>query len=188
MAKDGTELVVGANGKVWIAAEDATAPDDATSALAAGWVDLGYVSEDGVTFSDAIDKKRVMAWNSRRPVRLIAGTGTTTVTFNMLQWNINSVEFALGGSVETNGDEYTFTPDADTDVYRSLCVEWMDGDKSYRLYFSRGITSGEVEVALTGTDETVLPVTFEAMPAETGGVVDPAYLLFTDDANFAAGS
>jgi hypothetical protein len=49
------------------------------------------------------------------------------------------------------------------------------------------MTSAEVEIVLTQTDESPLPVTFEAMPNESDDseVSDP-YLLFTNDPAFGS--
>jgi hypothetical protein len=290
---DAGNIVVGAGGRVWVAPEGTTAPTDSTTALAGAFVDLGFVTEEGVKFSDTIEKKLVRAWNARRPVRRIAGNATTLLDFGLLEWNAATFVFAMGGGDLTGitgavaeveavalasladtdsfyltwnaaesteivadftgpdtgtynaagiqaaiegiagftadvtvdevtttgfrvtwddagaqtdgpltvtngtggvtglvavliagaaatGTEAVFVPDQDSDDFRSLVVEWADGTKNYRLYVPKGVTTGSIEVALTQTDESPLPVSFEAMPDEG----DDPYSLFTDDPSF----
>lgn len=100
MGKDATELVVGAGGRVWFAdLDDATAPTDSTTALVGNWKDGGFVGEEGVTFHDTVEKKRVPAWNARRPIASIPGDASTTLAWSFLQWNADTIAFALGGEV-----------------------------------------------------------------------------------------
>ena len=188
--KDGEELVVGANGRMHVGSYDATLPTNATSALGGTWFDLGLINEDGVTFSDEIEKKRVIAWNARRPVRLIPGLATTTAAFNLLQWNTESFIFAMGGgSVDpAAGGGTVYTPDRDADDFRRLIVEWTDTYR-YRLLFPRGVVQGSIEIALAQTDESPLPVTFEAMPDESDDTeVEDPFLLYTNNPRFTEGS
>ncbi len=103
------------------------------------------------------------------PLTVTNGTGGVT----------GMVAVLVAGAAAT-GTEAVFVPDQDSDDFRSLVVEWADGTKNYRLYVPKGVTSGSIELALTQTDESPLPVSFEAMPDEG---VDP-YSMFTNDPAF----
>lgn len=179
------QIVVGGNGKVYVAPVNTTAPDDATTALGSGWVDLGYLSEDGVTATFAKTTETIRAWQSLYPVRRITTEASATVSFALRQWNSKTVPFALGGGTvsEPVAGEYEFIPADPSDIdERALCVEWQDGTRNYRLYFPKGMVVESVETNITRSSASDLPITFEATPGDG----DDAYTLFTDDASFEA--
>lgn len=181
-----SQVVVGANGKVWVADIGTSAPTDATSALAAGWTDLGYVSEDGATFSEGKDITDIGAWQSFYPIRYIINSRQVTLSFTLRQWNNVTVEFALGGTITGGPSAFTYTPPSpETLDLRQMALEWTDGAKSYRLYVRRGLVSETVETQLIRTDAANLPITFSAMDPGSGTAV---YSLFTNDTNFALSS
>lgn len=184
MPADTDEIVVGGSGTVYVAPVATTAPVDSDSALAGGFVDLGYVTEDGITFTDTKDVSDLNAWQSFYPVRRIITSRASSVSFALEQWNEVTTVFAFGGGTITNlgGGEYKYTPpDADDLDERALVVDWVDGTKNYRLYMPRGIVMEAVETNVTRTDRAVLPITFGAI---SDGATAP-YLLFTDDPAFA---
>lgn len=177
------QVVVGANGKVWVAAIGATAPTNAAAAMPAGWTDLGYVTEDGATFTDGKDTTPIAAWQSFYPIRYIVNTRMVTVSFAMRQWNNATVGFALGGVISSNAGEWTYTPPAPESIdFRQFALEWFDSTKSYRLYVRRGLVTENVETNLVRTDSAVLPITYSAMDPGAGGAI---YSLFTNDAAFS---
>jgi len=191
MTNDASQVVVGANGIVWVGAITATAPTDATTTMDADWTDLGFVSEDGATFTEGKDITDIGAWQSFYPIRRIITGRSVQVSFAIRQWNKDTVEFALGGTVETNTGEFMYTPPSPEEFdERSLTLEWFDGTKSYRLYMPKGIVSESVETNLVRTGAADLPVTFAASDPGVDINDDPIsiYTLFTDDPAFAAAS
>lgn len=190
MANDAGNVVVGANGKVWVAEIDATAPDDVTTNMdnIAGWTEMGFISEDGATFTEGKDITDVGAWQSFYPIRRIVTGRNVQVSFALREWKRATVEFALGGVVAPNGvGEFTYTPPSPDDLTeKSVVLEWFDGTKSYRIYMPRGIVSDNVETNLVRTGAADLPVTFSATDPGTDELGDPIsiYTLFTDDPSF----
>lgn len=177
------QIVVAGNGKVYVAPTTATAPSDATTALSVDWVDLGYVSEDGVSATFGRTTETVGAWQSLYPVRRITTEASAMVKFNLRQWNSDTVPFALGGGTitEPSPGEYEFVPaDPSTIDERSLIVEWQDGARHYRLYFPKGMITDAVETNITRSSAADLPISYEATPASG----DDAYTLYTDDTAF----
>lgn len=188
---DATQVLVGANGNVYVGAITATAPDDVATPLGGDWTNLGYISEDGATFTEGKDITDINAWQSFYPVRRVVTGRTVTVSFTLREWSLETIEFALGGTVTTEGDEYIFTPPAPDELdERAIVLEWTDGDKKYRLYVPRGIVSENVETNLTRSGAADLPITFAATDpgADGSGNPLPAYVLFTNDPSFGSGS
>jgi hypothetical protein len=173
------QVLVGASGKVWTAELGVTAPTNAATAMPAGWYDLGYVSEDGATFTEGKEITDIGAWQSFYPLRKIVTSRLVTVSFGLEQWNNATIELALGGSVTANAAEWKYEPPAPEVLdLRQLAVEWFDGALQYRLYIRRGLVSENVEINLQRTSAAMLPITFSAMDA--GGGNKP-YSLFTND-------
>ena len=182
--KDVDEIVVGANGTVRVAPVGTAAPADEDAAPGAGWVDLGYVNEDGVTFRDAKTLEVISVWQLFHAARRIVTGRDTSVDFVLRQWGKDQVPFAFGGgTVSTlSAGHHKFTPpEPETIDERALMVDWADGTKNYRLVIARGMVTDAVETNIVRTSAADLPISFAVNGSDAG---DPWYLL-TDDPAFA---
>lgn len=185
MAKDVDEIVVGANGTVRTAPVGTAAPADEVAAPVAAWIDLGYTSEDGVTFTDAKTLEPIPVWQLFNPARRIVTEREVTVAFTLRQWNVQTVPFALGGGAvtEPTPGHYKYTPADPEDIdEKALMIDWQDGTKHYRLIVVRGMVSESVETQIVRTAAADLPVTFMVNGVDSGA----AWYLLTDDPAFEA--
>lgn len=190
MAQNPSQLVVAGTGSLWAAPYGTTLPTTGISqALATAFEELGYVTEDGLTFASNPTVEDFMAWQTRSPVRRELVGQELTVTFALEQWNERNLTLAFGGGRVTDlaGDAFRFDFLADTDALEesSLVCNWNDGDKRYRLVVPRGNVTDSTEVQLTRSQLGVLPVSFKALSPGDGQSI--AYIL-TDDDNFAPAS
>jgi hypothetical protein len=192
MGNDASQVVIGANGRIYTGPIDTPAPTDSGSALDAGFVNLGYTSENGANFTEGKDVADISAWQSFYPIRKVVTGRSVAIAFTLRQWNRDTVEFSLGGTVvDEGGGEFSYTPPEPEELdERSLILEWEDGDKHYRLYMPKGIVAENVTTELMRTAAADLPVTFAATDPGTdeSDARIPVYTLFTDDPAFAAGS
>lgn len=186
MAVDADQIVVGANGKVSVAPSGTAVPDD-LSALAAAYVDLGLVSDDGASFSDSKTIENIGSWQGFGPVRRIVTDKDTTLSCTLLQWNKDTVKLAFGGGSVTEPDPvgspgvFRYSPpDPDTLDERVMVLEWEDGGFAYRLVVTSGIVSEGVETNLTKTGAAMLPITFGANYKDGSDT----WFLLTDDPAF----
>lgn len=185
MANNSDEIVVGANGTVWVAATGSTQPTNPTSTPNASWVDLGYVNEDGATFTDSKDIEDINSWQSFYPTRKIVTGKEATLAFVLQQWNEATVPLAFGGGAVTQPSPGVWRyapPDPSQIDYRALMLDWQDGSKHYRLIFPKGLVTEAVESQVVRSGAAELPITFAAVPA-TG---DDPYILLTDDIAFSS--
>ncbi|MDF1596944.1 MAG: hypothetical protein P1T08_12770 [Acidimicrobiia bacterium] len=187
MTQTNAEIVIGANGAAYVAPVGTALPTYISDALNVAFVELGFLTEDGLKFKDEPSQAMIKSWQSLYPTRRTIEGYEASVAFTMQQWNKGNVEFALNGVV-TEPDpvghvgEYTFTPTRDGVVpEKSLIVEWQDGTKNYRLLIARGTHSEAVETELVKGSEAGLPIGFEII--ESAGI--SPYLLLTDDPAFA---
>lgn len=179
-------IVVAANGTVRVAPVGTTQPTDPTAAPAAAWLDLGYVSEDGVTFTDSKEIEDVLAWQSFYPVRKIITGKDATLSFALREWDERSIPLAFGGGTVTSPSAgvWRYEPPAPGTLdLRALMIDWEDGDKDYRLIIPRGLVTEAVETNLTRTGAADLPITFSAIPASTS---DDPYVLLTNSIAFSS--
>lgn len=182
--KDADQVVIGANGSVYVAEVGAAEPADISVALGVAWTELGYVSEDGVSITDAKSTGEVRAWQSFYAIRRFVESRNLTVGFQLQQFAGENVVLALGGGAvaDDGGGAYTYTPPSPEDVdERALAIEWQDGTKNYRVIVRKATVSDDVELVVARTQEVGLPLTFEAL-GEDG---TDLYILQTDDASFA---
>lgn len=184
-----TEVVVGANGKIYVAPAGTTGPTsiDDIATLDPAFIEVGFISEDGATVTDAKTVENIGAWQSFYPIRRIVTAREFTVAFAMRQWNDVNVKFAFGGGTVTLqagiGWKYT-PPDPSTLDERSMVLWWADGAKEFLLYIPRGITTADTESVLTRNAAADLPITFSALSDGSAA----AYSLFTNDPAFSAAS
>lgn len=182
MTANADEIVVGANGKVYVAETSATMPTGVSGTMPSGWTDLGFVTEDGVTFTDSKETETIGAWQSFYPVRRIVTSKDASVSFALRQWNKDTVTLAFGGGTVTtpSAGVHKYAPPSPEDLdERAMCIEFTDGTKVYRLVIGKGMVSDAVETQLVRTGAADLPITFTATPASGS---DAYYLLTNDSA------
>lgn len=187
---DATEITVGNSGQVYVAPVGSTLPTDPTAAPDAAFFGLGYISEDGVTFSTTPDITDFRAWQSRQAVRRELNQQDLQAGFALTQWNEESVVLAFGGgeitSPSTGIYRYDFPDPGDALDERAMVVDVQDGDRNMRIVIPRGNITDATETQFRRSEMALLPITFRALQPTDGGPI--GYVLFDDAAAFAAGS
>lgn len=168
MPADANEVVVGSNGKVYVAPAGTALPTNTATALNAAFKDVGYVSEDGVSFTDSKDLEDVEAWQSFYPIRKLITGKNMAVEFVMRQWNEDTIKVAFGGgTISRTAGITTYRPPKPDDGldYRAVVIEWYDGASTYRFVIPRCVIDGEVSPQVVRTAAADLPVSFAATPS-----------------------
>lgn len=187
MAQDATEIVVALGGHVYLAGVGNTVPTTTATAWPAGWADLGYTSEDGITinFSQTYNEKR--GWPSPDVLRTWINQRDFSVAFSLIQFNSATLITALsGGTVDVvSGSIFRYTPDdGDTPHEFALGIEWSDGADIYRLIIRRAMVSEPVSFQVNRQDSVDLPVTAKALVPSSGLMWE----IITNDADFIVAS
>lgn len=140
MAQTIDEVRVGVDGVVSSAPLGTTAPTAVDSTLASPWVDLGYVSEDGVTESNTTTSESIRAWQRNAVVRTVITEGETTFAFTLIQTNADTLAEYYGlGSGDVDTDEGSFVSSATISrPRRSYVIDVIDGDELIRKYIPDG--------------------------------------------------
>ena len=131
MAQVAENVRVGVDGIIAKAPTTTALPTNATTALAAAFVDLGYVSEDGVTKSTSTTIENIRAWQRADIVRTSVTESDSTLTFTLIETKKEVIEAYLGGTVDEDGG---IVENPAVNRPRELWVlDVIDGDQIIRL-------------------------------------------------------
>ena len=181
MAIDTSEIRVGISGSVYVAPTGSTAPDDATTALDAAFVDLGALTEDGISLSPSRSVENIRAWQAAKAVRTVVTEDELQIGFSLMQWSDDTIALAFGGgtfSVANVTETKYVPPAAGTVDERSFVFEWVDGSVNNRLYVPRGMVTEVSEIQVTKTSAVELALTVEVL-----GSSPDDFEYYTDDTN-----
>lgn len=174
--KEVDEIIVGANGSVFTGVVGASLPATVATPLGNDFRDAGYVTEDGVGWTDSKNVKPIRAWQSFYDLRRIIESREGMLVFSLMQWSGGNVVFAFGGGeiIEPEAGFFTYKPPRPEEIDESmLVVEWEDGDFDFRLAFFRGMVTDKVDTKIMRTEAGLLPISFSLLGV-TGS--DPFHL------------
>jgi hypothetical protein len=188
MALDATDIRVGGNTRIYLAPLASAfpawdeVPDDP-------WIDLGYVTTDGVSFNFGREINEIYAMQSAEPVRTINTRLPKTVGFNLMQSGRDQFLVAMGGGTWTaegsETDVYRYEPaDVGATDERALIVQMEDGGNIYRWHFKRTQNREGIEFAYQREDAATFAVTMAVLAPQDDS--KPFYLVSNDPALAAA--
>ncbi len=160
-------LIGTANGPgIWMAPVGTTAPTDATTALAADWSTLGYLSEDGVTLSQSTNSEDIYPWQGRSPVRTMITERNLAMEFSMFEFNEQNLQlyFGMEQASQGTGDTWSLNvvSNAPAQIY-SFVIDVADLDVKVRYYIPRGSLSDAGDLEITDSGVMALPVTLKTL-------------------------
>lgn len=172
---DADEIIVAPFGHVYVAPVGTAQPSTIASSLNAAWIDLGYLSENGISGTFGVETTDIRAWQAETPVRRIITSRTGEISFELMEWSKDSVELAFGGGTWTEdaGDlmHYVF-PTADNSISeKALLFDVEDGLTHLMFCFERCTLSGGGSFQFVRGAAAVLPVTLGLLANETTGAV-----------------
>lgn len=167
---DASNIVVAGGGSIAVAPVGTGLPSGAAGTLNTAFTELGYVSEDGVTFGGDVEVEDINSWQAFAPTRKIVTGRATTLSFELQEWTLQGVKLAFGGGTwtEPGAGTFKYEPPAPGDALAeyALVLSWQDGVESYRVIVPRGVVDGAVETNLTRTGEARLPISFSALATD----------------------
>ena len=174
MALDPDQLVVTGSGRVYTGTVGtSTIPTNVSAAIDTagtdGWVDLGYTSEAGVSFSFGRDTTEHKGWQSRNALRRTVTGTPSSFSCELLQINHATLRLALGGgSVTGSSPNFEYTPPpANFRDERAFIVEGYDGDYTYRFIFDKGINIATADFSFVRENPVMLPIEISILDDDT---------------------
>jgi hypothetical protein len=166
MALDSDNVRVAVTGAVYVGPTSTAAPTSSSSALAAGFEDLGYVSADGIT--ETIDKttSQIRAWQNGSLVREVVSEGTYSVTMTFIETKEEVLALYFGASIvdgELDGDP------TKSGGRKSFVIDVVDGSVVERTYIPAGEVTAVGERVLASGEAIGYNVTVTAY-ADTSNV------------------
>jgi hypothetical protein len=170
------EVLVAVNGHVYVGPVGTAAPADPSIAFSTipAWIDVGYLNEDGLQYTQGRDTDDVPVWQSFQPVKKLVTGANVTMGMSFMQWNKTTLPLAFGGgTIVASGTgatlKYTFTPnDIGTLDEVAVAFDWVNSlGKVYRLFITKAVISDEVSFSLSKNAAAELPVVFTALASGT---------------------
>lgn len=185
MALESTEVRVAGTGHAYVAPLGTAIPAGIDSPLthAAGWVELGFTTEEGARFNFGREVNRIMGWQAFDPLRIVVTSVPKSISVDLLQWNQHTVKLAMGGGTvtEPSAGQYQYEPPAESFVdERMFAIEGIDGDYNYRFIYRKALNEGGVSFAFVRENPVVFPITMAILAADSGA---KPWILQTDDPN-----
>lgn len=173
MANDASNVSFGkpkSTGAVYIAPAGTVVPTDATTALAAGYVGLGYMSDDGLVNTVKTDTETVNAWGGDKVL-----VGQTTFgemfTVNLLETSANALKVYYGDdNVTVNGQNITVTQNsAELPECVAVFELVLTGGRVKRIVVPHAkLVDRSGDITYADKDAIMYPVVFEALPDSNG--------------------
>lgn len=161
-------VLVGVTGGAYVAPEGTTVPTDASTALSGTFVEVGYISEAGVSQSIAEDITDLKAWQNGDVVRKIQTSHDLTYSFTMIETSDVTLEAYYGnyaaGAVEINGDQLP---------HKAWVLSVIDGSDLLRVTIPDGQITERGDIVYQNGDAVGYQVTITCFPDDAG---NKAYL------------
>lgn len=180
MSNLSSEVRLAPGGSVYTGLPTTPAPTDSTTALNAGFNQLGYVADGGVSVAPKIATNDIMAWQSMLPVKTTLKSIGLTAKFNLIQINGATTGLFFFGATWAISSTPSLTVSSNPSIdYRALVIEWQDDVLNhYRLYFPKGLVTDRDNMTIDRNSATAFGVTFEVL--DNNGTF---MQLFTDNLN-----
>ncbi len=174
------ETLVASSGSVWVAPTGTAFPVSPSSAPGAGWVDLGFLTDDGIEISNSIESSGVGAWQTDGEIRSNVSSRGLRIEFTLRQWTSATLEMGLGGSVTGTGP-FVFAPPTDRKE-RSMLVRWADGTRRFDLRLAAVVAADLSSVRLR--NDTIADLAVAVSALDGGFSTASPWDLITDDIAF----
>lgn len=170
MAVDITSMRAYTDGAVYshVVGASPTAPTDASSALNVGFLEVGAVTEDGITESTSQDRTDVVIWQRNQVARRLPGTASKTFQFAAAETRIFNLGLQFPGStVATTGEGASVAEGAPTTDIRRWVLHGLDGNSKLRIYLPFGEITERGDVVWSANGINVYDWTITAYPDVT---------------------
>lgn len=160
-----------ATGAVYVAPAGTAVPANATSALAAAYQGLGYVSEDGLVNSVEADTESVHAWGGDQ---VLVGQTTfgETFTVNLIETNVETLKVWYGEDNVTEDGSGNITVNQNSAELPEMVVVFelvLTGGRVKRIVVPKArIADRSGEITYVDGEPIAYPAVFTAFPDEDG--------------------
>jgi len=182
MALNRQNVRVARTGAVYVAPLGTTLPTSATGSLDAAFVDCGYISEDGITFTPNESVDAVRAWQNSARVQTTRTELDYTFQFVLIEDKGTVVELYHRGEITPVGSgQWKLVPDTQVPDVRAFIVDVVDGAKVKRHVVAQGEITERGEIVYSNGEPIGYNVTVTCYHDETLGA---PFVTYSNDPNW----
>lgn len=158
-----------ASGAVFVAPKGTALPTDASTALPEAFVNIGYISEDGVTNEIETDSEEIKAWGGDT-VLTVQTSRSENFTFTAIETNEQTLKLAFGDeNVTVNDNGFAVVHNgADREEHVFAIETLMGGGRVKRQVIPRGKVSEVGEIVYKDDEALGYEYTVAAQIDENG--------------------
>ncbi|MFD7584194.1 hypothetical protein ACFV84_01975 [Kitasatospora sp. NPDC059811] len=181
MALNADAVRVALTGAAYAAPKGTTAPTDATSTWPAGAVDLGWISDDGITESNSADTSEIKAWQHGQTVRKVISGSEMSFKFTCIETSKSVLElYHKGSKIITTSGKSVLAIKAPGSDRRMFGFDVVDGNSHLRIVVPDGEVTEVGDIAYKNAEAIAYELTITAYPSADGTVAykysdDPAW-------------
>ena len=164
MANVAENVVVGSTGGVYFGPIGTALPADIDEPLNVALVEVGYITEAGLTQSETESLTKIKAWQNADVVRIIQTEHSATFKFVMQETNPNSLALFYGSNYAAG----QVSIKAGQKVHSAFVIEVEDGDNHIRYTIADGQVVERGDLVYVNGEAVGYPVTIECFPDVNG--------------------
>lgn len=167
MALNSNNVVVALSGAIYWAPAGTAGPTDAEAAWGAGWVDLGYASEDGITETPDDDTTDIPAWQNGDTVRTLINSSRMRYGFTLIETTERGLELYYRTTVTDAGTGTASLEIGTPSTARfAFGFDVIDGDGIIRTVIDEGDVTERGEITYSNTEAVGYDMTVTAFPVD----------------------
>ena len=158
-------------GAIFIAPVGTTLPTDSTTALAAGFVELGYASDAGVVNSESRETETIKAWGGDTVLKPFTGK-EDTFQFTLIEaLNVNALKLVYGDSNVTGDltNGISIKSAAEDLDYHSFVIEMVLNGAVKRIVIPSAKVTEVGDITYADGEAIGYDTTLSAVPDAAGG-------------------
>lgn len=173
---------VGGTSLCWVAPVGTTAPADATTELGTGWIDLGWVAQDGLELAVDEDTNDVFGYGSQQKIRTLITSSSQSVAVAFLETNPTVLEvyhrLTLGSlpAPDATG-AFQFSTGAATTARYAFVFDMVDGLNHKRAHMAEVEVTAREGMTIQSGEVIQYGVTLSPVPGADGNSVDWFYVV-----------
>lgn len=169
MSLDTAKVRVALSGNVYVADIGSTVPTDVTVSPNASWTDLGFTTDDGVSFSLEQQTQDIAGWQSLEPLRVIVTSEPKSFSFTLRQLEKVTWTTTFGGTITGSAGNWKWTPPgAGTQTQKMYLIEFTDSSLKYRFVYRNCQQQGAREMVFNRNDAVNLPLEYRVLAPSSG--------------------
>ena len=181
MALNSSNVLVALTGAIYVADTGTTLPTTAAGAWAAGFTDLGYLSEDGISEEPEDDTAEIKAWQNGDTVRTLITGSKLNFAFTLIETTAAGLELYYKGATVTGTGVGPAAIEIKnpTAEKHAFGFDVIDGDRLIRWTVGAGEVAERGSITYKNDEAVSFPLTITATP-DADGVLATKYFSALD--------